>query len=167
MEQIDLVAFFTAHQLKYQKFIHEPLANCARADELGLNRPGVRLKNLFLRDNYGREHFLLITQPNKLVDIKALSKNLNKSRLGFASDARLATYLAVKPGCVSLLALTNDSMAHVQVLLDQEIWQSNQVLQCHPMRNDQTWLVSIADLKRMMEITGHHYQVIFVPTLAE
>lgn len=167
MEQADLVEFFTSNELKYQKFNHEPLANCSRADELGLIRPGERLKNLFLRDNYGREHFLLLTQPSKLIDLKALSKHLNKARLEFASDARLEKYLAVKPGCVSLLALINDSTVEVQVLLDQDIWQSNQGLQCHPMQNDQTWLVSIDDLKRMMVITGHGYQVISVPILAE
>ena len=167
MKQNDLAEFLTLHQIKCQKLSHEPLANCSRADELGLMRPGVRLKNLFLRDNYGREHFLLITQPTKLVDTKALSRQLNKARLGFASDERLAKYLAVQPGCVSLLALVNDRTAHVQVLLDQDIWLPNQVLQCHPMRNDQTWLLAKEDLVHIMTITGHQYQVISVPALAE
>ena len=99
---------FSDLNIQCEKISHPVLHTALEADRLLLERPGTRLKNLFLRDNYGKRHFLLITSPNKQVDLKALSKAQGLSRLGFASNERLAKYLGVKPGCVSMLALLND-----------------------------------------------------------
>ena len=108
--------------IDYQVFEHPPLHTCQDADRLALKRPGTRLKHLFLRDNYGRQHFLLVTRPDKAVDLKQLSRQFALSRLGFASAERLQRYLGIAPGCVSLLALINDTEKKVGLWLDEEIY---------------------------------------------
>jgi len=160
----ELESLFKQLNLNAVKYQHPPLHTCQDADELNLNRVGVRIKNLFLRDNYGKRHFLLLVPADYQVDLKALSKQQKLSRLGFASSQRLAKYLGVKPGCVSALAVFNDTEQVVTVWVESSLWQAEQ-FQCHPFFNDQTWVLNKADLERFFEYTGHAPQVIDVPCL--
>ncbi len=149
-----------------EKVTHPPLATALAADEIALHRPGVRLKNLFLRDNYGRRHILLITAHDAPVDLKGLSQAQQVSRLGFASDARLAKYLGVRPGCVSMLALLNDADNQVELWIDAAVWQSaaaQTLFHCHPFDNRQTWLMRKEDLLRLFAYWRHQPQVLAVP----
>ncbi|WP_341502991.1 prolyl-tRNA synthetase associated domain-containing protein [Gallaecimonas sp. GXIMD4217] len=148
--------------IPYKRYEHQPLHDCLEADRLGLQRSGTRLKNLFLRDNYGRRHFLLLTRHDKAVDLKALSRQLGISRLGFASNERLEKYLGVKPGSVSLLALVNDSARQVELWLDEEIWQAEE-FQCHPLVNTVTLVLPKSGLLRFCEHLGHKPLVLEVP----
>ncbi|WP_037028292.1 prolyl-tRNA synthetase associated domain-containing protein [Psychromonas aquimarina] len=138
---------------------HPPLATCDEADKLNLQRQGTRLKNLFLRDNYGRRHFLLLTTPEKKVDLKQLSKQMSISRLGFASAERLDKYLRVTPGSVSLLALINDSENRVELLMDDDIWRQ-QAFQCHPLVNTETYVLTKSESVEFLKATGHERSVI-------
>jgi Ala-tRNA(Pro) deacylase len=133
---------------------HPPLYTCEDADRLLVERPGTRLKNLFLRDNYGRRHALLLTRSDKQVDLKALSRQVGWSRLGFASADRLQRYLGVEPGHVSVLALVNDHELQVELWLDLEL-ENGDDFHCHPLRNTATVLLSKADLQRFTVRTGH------------
>ncbi|GAA4898583.1 prolyl-tRNA synthetase associated domain-containing protein [Ferrimonas pelagia] len=135
--------------IAYQAYQHPPLHNCQEADRLQLVRTGLRTKNLFLRDNYGKRHFLLITTPDKAVDLKALSKQMSLSRLGFASAERLERYLGVQPGHVSLLALINDPDQAVTLWIDQALW-CGESLQCHPLDNTQTWVIAPQDIETLL-----------------
>jgi Ala-tRNA(Pro) deacylase len=149
--------------ITYDAIEHPPLHTSLAADEFMIERPGTRLKNLFLRDNEGKRHFLVITAHNKQLDLKALSKQQGLSRLGFASSERLATYLKVAPGCVSMLALLNDKQNEVSLWVDQDIWGGD-LFHCHPFENTQTWLLSKADLETFFNHTKHQPRVVFLPS---
>ena len=142
-----------------EKVSHPPLFTALDADNILLKRTGTRLKNLFLRDNYGKKHVLLITSPDKQIDLKSLSKVMGFSRLGFASKERLAKYLGVKPGCVSMLALLNDIDNNVQLLIDSEVWQGEH-FHCHPFDNTQTWIIAKPDLLSFFNHTKHSFTVL-------
>jgi Ala-tRNA(Pro) deacylase len=149
--------------ITYDAIDHPPLHTSLAADEFMIERPGTRLKNLFLRDNEGKRHFLVITAHNKQLDLKALSKQQGLSRLGFASSERLATYLKVAPGCVSMLAVVNDKQNEVSLWVDQDIWGGD-LFHCHPFENTQTWLLSKADLETFFNHTKHQPRVVFLPS---
>ncbi|PKH90091.1 MULTISPECIES: prolyl-tRNA synthetase associated domain-containing protein [unclassified Pseudoalteromonas] len=149
--------------ITYDAIEHPPLHTSLAADEFMIERPGTRLKNLFLRDNEGKRHFLVITAHNKQLDLKALSKQQGLSRLGFASSERLAKYLKVAPGCVSMLALLNDKQNEVSLWVDQDIWGGD-LFHCHPFENTQTWLLSKADLETFFNHTKHQPRVVFLPS---
>ena len=158
------LAELLAHlDINYDVIEHPPLHTSLAADEFMIERPGTRLKNLFLRDNEGKRHFLVITAHNKQLDLKALSKQQGLSRLGFASSERLATYLKVAPGCVSMLALLNDKQNEVSLWVDQDIWHGD-LFHCHPFENTQTWLLSKADLNTFFNHTNHQPRVVFLPS---
>ncbi|WP_419147035.1 prolyl-tRNA synthetase associated domain-containing protein [Pseudoalteromonas 'SMAR'] len=140
--------------IDYIGYQHPALNTCADADRLALERQGTRLKNLFLRDNYGKRHILFIVPAEKQLDLKHLSKAQQVSRLGFASTARLGKYLGVEQGCVSALALYNDDQQAVELWLDSEL-KSAELWQCHPLVNTQTWVLSYASLLQFWQHTGH------------
>ncbi|WP_343044004.1 prolyl-tRNA synthetase associated domain-containing protein [Pseudoalteromonas caenipelagi] len=146
------------------QYEHPPLHTCDEADKLQLERAGTRIKNLFLRDNYGRRHFLLLLRAHLKVDLKTLSSQQGVSRLGFASDARLEKYLNIKPGCVSALALINDTEQQVELWIDRGLW-SAQLWQCHPLNNTKTWVLTKPQLQQFWQYTHHTPHVIDIPCL--
>ena len=149
-------------EVDYVEYQHPPLFTCEDADRFFVQRDGLRLKNLFLRDNYGRRHFLLLTRHDKTVDLKQLSRNLQISRIGFASNERLDKYLKVKSGSVSLLALVNDTDNAVEFWVDEEVWQ-HELFLAHPLVNTQTLALNKDAVKRFVEHTGHTITQVSVP----
>ncbi len=129
---------------------------------MGLSRAGLRTKNLFLRNDNGKRHFLLVTSPECSVDLKRLSKQMQVSRLGFASAERLDKYLGVQPGHVSLLALGHPHATDVELWIDRALW-NGQGLQCHPMDNQHTWVVPAAAVEQLLCHWQRRWQVIDVP----
>ncbi|WP_115719929.1 prolyl-tRNA synthetase associated domain-containing protein [Gallaecimonas mangrovi] len=155
-------ALLAALDITFEQIDHPPLTDCQAADKLGVVRPGQRIKNLFLRDNYGKKHVLLLVPAHKQVDLKALSKQTGLSRLGFASPERLEKYLGVKPGAVSLLALINDRERAVRLWVDEGLWQGDD-FQCHPLVSTQTLVISPAGVKRFCQHLGYQLQLLPVP----
>lgn len=124
--------------------------------------PGVKTKNLFLRDRKGARH-ILVTVPHDLaVDLDALGAALGAKRLGFASAERLLTHLGITPGSVSLLALVNDMSHAVEFVIDRRVWDAEAV-HAHPLRNDATMVIPHVQLERFLEATGHAPRIIDVP----
>jgi Ala-tRNA(Pro) deacylase len=161
-DKAKLAALLAQLNIDYEVIEHPPLQGSLDADAIMLERPGTRLKNLFLRDNEGKRHFLVITAHDKQLDLKALAKQQGLSRLGFASSERLARYLKVAPGCVSMLSAMNDKQNEVTVWLDQDIW-FNELFHCHPFENTQTWVLHKSDLEAFFQHTEHQLRVVFLP----
>jgi Ala-tRNA(Pro) deacylase len=88
---------------------------------------------------------------------------LGVSKLGFASPQRLARYLGVDPGSVSLLGLVNDANNEVEVVIDETLWQA-QAFGCHPLVNTSTLVISREGIQRFFETTGHQIRILDVPT---
>lgn len=149
-------------EIDYIQYNHPPLYTCEDADKYFINRKGLRLKNLFLRDNPGKRHFLLLTAHDVQVDLKQLSKNLGISRIGFASEQQLDKYLQVKSGCVSLLALYHDNNNQVEFWIDKDIWH-HELFLAHPFINTETLALAKADINKFIAFTGHDIQLVDVP----
>ncbi len=80
-----------------------------------------RCKNLFFRDNHGKNHFLVVFDYYKKLDIKKLSEILGRGSLSFASGWRLEKYLDLTPGFLSVFGILNDKENHVKVVIDKDI----------------------------------------------
>jgi Ala-tRNA(Pro) deacylase len=68
--------FLQKNGIDYQRFDHPAVFTCEEADRLVPPMPGIRSKNLFLRDRRGKRHILVIIPAEKSVDLKALSQEL-------------------------------------------------------------------------------------------
>ena len=114
-------------------------------------------KNLFLRDKKGENYILLAVEEHKFVQFDEIEKQTGLKRLSLASENSLLKYLGVTPGAVSLLALINDTQCQVTVLIDHELWTGERI-QAHPLVNTETLILSIKDLAKLIEFTGHTIQ---------
>ena len=161
---MDLLEFLHAHGIAAARHSHPPVMTVEESLRLVPKLPGLKTKNLFLRDKKGRRH-LLVTVPHDLpVDLEALGAALDVHKLGFASPERLLQYLGIRPGSVSLLALFNDHAHAVEFVIDRRLWASDAV-QAHPLINSQTVVLLHADLERFLAATGHKPRIIDVPAV--
>jgi Ala-tRNA(Pro) deacylase len=159
---VDLAAFLAHHAIEAKRFEHPPVMTVAESERLVPGLPGAKTKNLFLRDKKGARH-ILVTVPHHLaVDLNSLGLLLGAGRLGFGSPERLAKYLGVTPGSVSLLALVNDPAHMVEFVLDRRLWEADAV-QAHPLANDATMVIPHLQLERFLAATGHTARVLDVP----
>jgi Ala-tRNA(Pro) deacylase len=159
---MDILAYLDEHGITYQRQDHPAVFTCEEGLRLVPPLPGVKTKNLFLRDRKGRRHFLIVVGYEKAVDLGTLRGMLGVSKLGFGSPERLQRYLGVDPGSVSLLGVVNDRNGDVEVIIDQTLWAA-EALQCHPLVNTSTLVISRDDVRRFLEITGHKVRVLEVP----
>jgi Ala-tRNA(Pro) deacylase len=158
-----LLEFLDKHQIAYDRHDHPAVYTVEEAERLVPDLPGVKTKNLFLRNKKGTRHFLVIVPAAKKVDIRGLSDALASGRLSFGSAERLMKYLGIEAGAVSPLAIFNDSGLHVNVVMDAEIFDAEQ-FQFHPLTNTSTLVISQQSLQRFADLTRHKIQKLVVPS---
>ncbi|MFA6992237.1 MAG: prolyl-tRNA synthetase associated domain-containing protein [Candidatus Gracilibacteria bacterium] len=157
----DIHTFLDEHNIKYQRFDHPAVYTCEESERLCPKMPGRGTKNLFLRDNAGKRHFLVVVAKEKSVDLKKLKEMIGVSKLGFASEERLQKYLGLTPGAVTLLGLVNDPDCNVEVIIDEQVW--NKPLQCHPLVNTATLVIEPEGVQIFLDKTKHQPKIIDIP----
>lgn len=150
--------------IPYEKIEHAPVFTSEQARRLVPEQRAASAKNLFLTDRKRKNHYLLVFDDQKSLEITELAHQIGSSRLSLASSQRLSAYLGVDPGSVSLLALVNDPDLKVQLLIDQGLWDEN-YLQCHPLKNTETLVIAMPAVKRFLEYVGHIPRLIEIPEL--
>lgn len=113
-------------------------------------------KNLFLRDKK-KKLWLLTTLHDREVDLKVIAKKVAApGGLRFADEAILQEKLGVSQGCVTPLALFNDSSGDVKVILDSGFFNGDHE-RCyfHPMVNSASTGLAPDDFKKFVKATGH------------
>ncbi len=161
MELPALLLYLKQLSIRYDYHEHVAVFTSEQARRLIPPLAGASAKNLFLRDRKGRRHFLLSLPDSKAVDLKSLAASLGLSGLSLASPERLHKYLGITPGAVSLLALVNDPEGKVEVLVDEDLWQTD-YLQCHPLVNTATLVISLQDIKKFLAATGHRFKLVLI-----
>ena len=120
---------------------------------------GAHCKNLFLRNNRGNRHYLVIAEASRKVDIKTLTSKLNEDRLSFASPGRLMKYLGLEPGSVSPFGLLHDKGREVRVVMDAGLRRSAGV-NFHPNTNTSTLGLSFSDFEKFLASCGNQVEFI-------
>src|SRR5262245_38128234 len=159
----DIYQFLDPNGIAYQRHDHPAVFTVEDVKRLRQPIDGTQTKNLFLRDEKGRKHFLVVVGHDTQVDLRRLSDTIGSSRLSFGSPERLRKHLGIDPGSVSLLALINDVDHLVDVYLDREIWQAAAIC-CHPLVNTATLVVPHEGVEKFLRATGHQHRVIEVPS---
>lgn len=159
---MDIYPFLDTHGICYQRYDHPPVFTCEDVDRLVPALPGRKTKNLFVTDNKGKRHFLVTVPAEKTVDLKRLGEVLSANKLRFASAERLTARLGLEPGAVTLLGVMNDATGHVRVIVDKTLWEAD-ALQCHPLVNTATLVISLDNVRRFLDATAHPATVIDVP----
>ena len=142
---------------------HMPIFTAEEGVKHTSHIPGIAAKNLFMRDKANQ--FWLIVMPHYLkLNIKRLATLLDTSELQFAKPEQLMKFLGITPGSVTPLALINDINHEVQVILDENFMDTD-LIQIHPLRNDQTVTMKPKELIRFIESCNNPYKIINISSI--
>ncbi len=161
---MDIYEILAEHQIRYQRCDHPPVFTVEEARRLTPPLPGAKTKNLFICDDKGKKHFLVVLDAARRIQLKKLAQVLNVKKVRLASPARLERCLGVTPGAVSLLAIVNDHNQSVEVVMDRDLWRRSDVFLCHPLVNTSTLVISRRDIERLVRHTGHSMHLLDLPT---
>jgi Ala-tRNA(Pro) deacylase len=135
--------------INFQIFDHPPIRTSGDAFLLPEDVEGGRCKNLFLRNNEGTNHYLVILGLESRCDLKILARKLNEKRLGFASEDRLMRFLGVSSGSVSPFNLLNGNGKEVIIVVEEALL-SQEKLAFHPNENTATLVLSVEDFMKYL-----------------
>lgn len=132
----------------------KPVYTIEEIDDLQYDTGGIVAKNLFLRNDNGKQHYLVVLEKSKTADLKQLRNELNSSRLSFASEDRLYKYLKLNKGSVTPLGIINDKECSVEVVFDKDLLDKEKI-GVHPNDNTATVFIAFNDLIRVIESNGN------------
>lgn len=128
---------------------HRPVYSMEELNVLEMPADAVICKNLFLRNNNGKQHFLLTIPAATPVDLKELAVKLASSRLSFASAERLEKYLGLQSGLVSPFGLLNDTSKSV-IFVSSKNLPPPAIIGIHPNDNTATVWLAFGDLLSLL-----------------
>jgi Ala-tRNA(Pro) deacylase len=140
--------------ITYTRHEHPPVYTVEEAEKFWGEIEGQHAKNLFLRNNKGNAHYLVVLEKSKTVGLKDLSEKLGAGKLSFASAERLMKYLGLEAGAVSPFGLINDNQKSVEVVLDKD-FEKGELVNFHPNVNTATLTISCSDFKRFLDSCGN------------
>ena len=146
--------------IKYKLVEHTPVYTIEEMDALGEIFDNAKIcKNLFLRDQKGKRHFLIVVPEEKRVPLSEIPEKIGSTRLSFASEERLMKYLKLTPGSVTPLAVINDEENEVEVFLDEDL-KKEKLLGVHPCENTSTVIITVKYLEKYIESCNNKYKYI-------
>ena len=160
-EERAVAARLDALGIAYTRHDHPPVATVEEAVRHWADIPATHCKNLFLRNQKGDRHYLVIVEHAKRVDLRRLAEQIGDGKLSFASPERLKTYLGLTPGSVSPFGLINDSSRAVRVVIEGDLKAATR-LSFHPNINTVTLTIAGADFTRFLEACGNIAQYVSV-----
>jgi Ala-tRNA(Pro) deacylase len=147
--------------IAYERHEHPPVATVEEASQHWAGIDATHCKNLFLRNQKGDRHYLLIVPHLKAVNLRAVAEQIGDGKLSFASPERLMKYLGLTPGSVSPFGLINDRHRVVRVVLDRDL-KSAERLGFHPNINTRTLVIGNADFLKFLAASGQVVQHVTV-----
>src|SRR3954452_18192877 len=145
--------------IQFTRHEHPPVATVEEANRHWEGIDATHCKNLFLRNQKGDRHYLVVLVASKKADLKAVATQIGDGKLSFASPDRLMSHLGVTPGSVSPFGLINDRDHAVRVVLDRD-FQSAARLAFHPNINTATFTVARADFTKFLDACGNPVQYV-------
>ena len=148
-------------QIVFDRYAHPPVATVEEAAQHWTSIDATHCKNLFLRNQKGNRHYLVVLTAAKKADLKAVAAQIGDGKLSFGSPERLMTHLGLTPGSVSPFGLINNQDHAVRVVLDDDLKAATR-LSFHPNVNTATLVVSREDFTRFLESCGNPVQFVSV-----
>ncbi|MBQ6876917.1 MAG: 4-(cytidine 5'-diphospho)-2-C-methyl-D-erythritol kinase [Oscillospiraceae bacterium] len=140
--------------INYERVDHPAVYTMEEMDSLGIFNKGVVGKNLFLRDNKGKRHFLVFVFGDKHTNLESIQNELGIKHVSFGSAERLDKYLGLTKGSVSPLGVINDTTASVEFIIDKE-FTDYPCVGVHPNQNTSTVWLTFEDLMKVIRENGN------------
>ena len=150
----DIIKLLNEKNIEFELVEHEAVYTMEDIEKLNIKDKGTEVKNLFLRDEKGKNHFLIVAKEDTKIDMKELKNIINSSKLSFASEERLEKYLKLKRGSVSPFGILNDDQKAVKVFIDKNL-EKDKKIGVHPNETTATIFISTADIEKIIKEHGN------------
>ncbi len=160
-EEVPVLQRLNELAIGVERYEHPPIATAEEGEIHWQGIDAVHCKNLFLRNQKGSQHYLVILAHTKRADLRRVADQIGDGKLSFASPERLRAHLGVTPGSVSPFGLIHDQAQHVRVYLDREL-QTVPKISFHPNINTATLVLAYADFERFLTACGNPVRYIDV-----
>ena len=148
--------------IAYKEIEHTPVYTIEDMDNLGDVFEGAKIcKNLFVRDQKGKNHFLVVLPEEKRAPLADIAAKIGSTKLSFASEERLMKHLKLTPGAVTPLAVINNEDSAVEVIFDADLKGEN-LVGVHPCVNTSTLLIKMNDIEKYISSCGNKFKYINV-----
>lgn len=154
----EIKTFLEEKKIPFTWVEHKAVYTIEEMEELGLESMDEIAKNLFLRDQKGKRHFLVVIKGEKQVNLKELGEKLG-TRLSFASEERLEKYMGLKKGSVTPLGVLNDENRAVEVFFDEDFCKLEKI-GVHPNENTASVYLSPDDLLNIVREHGNALEIV-------
>jgi len=158
-QEQEVYAYLNTLDISFERYEHPPVVTVEEAERHWAGIDATHCKNLFLRNQKGDRHYLVIVMHSKRVDLRGIAGQIGDGKLSFASSERMMRYLGVTPGSVSPFGLINDRDHHVRVFVDRDLKPAAR-LSFHPNVNTVTVTISAADFERYLAARANAVQYI-------
>jgi Ala-tRNA(Pro) deacylase len=144
----------TALGIVFERVDHPAAATVEEALPHWAGIDAAHCKNLFLRNQKGTRHYLVVLDHRKRADLRSVASQIGDGKLSFASPERLRTCLGLTPGAVSPFGLINDRDRRVRVFIDRDLKAAARIT-FHPNVNTATLVLAYADFERFLAACGN------------
>ena len=159
-KEIRVYDFLDRFGISYEYVDHYAAMTMEECAEIDKVLDSTICKNLLLCNRQKTDFYLLMIAGHKTFKTSALSRQIGSSRLSFADGAYMEEFLDITPGSLSVLGLMNDKDNRVQLLIDDEILQSETV-GVHPCINTASLRLKTKDLLEVIiPAMGHSPRIV-------
>lgn len=158
--------FLDNMNIKYLRYDHAPVKSSMQLTAmLPEDLPGIRTKNLLLRDRRKKNYLFVVIDENKAVDYKKLSEEMSLAGLGTASPEDLMKYYNAEVGALSLLSLLyiDENENKPRFIIDEDIWEA-EAFDCCPNINGICLLIFREDWMRIFNELGIQPEIVKIPS---
>ena len=160
-QEAAVIARLSELGIPFGRYEHPPVPTVEDALQHWAGIDATHCKNLFLRNQKGNRHYLVIIEHSKKADLRKVADQIGDGKLSFGSPERLMANLGLTPGSVSPFGLINDASHSVRVVLDRDLKTAAR-LSFHPNINTATLTIAAQDFQRFLESCGNTVQYVSV-----
>ena len=161
-KEIRVYDFLDSLDIEYFRLDHAPAFGseeelCREIE----NSLGARIcKNLFLANRQRTKFYMLMIPDHKVFRSSDISKQAGSSRLHFAESEYMEELIDCSSGSASVMGLMNDTEHRVQLLVDDDVINSEYV-GCHPCINTSSLRIRSGDIfDKFVKATGHDFIIV-------
>lgn len=162
--EASLKQWLVEHKINYVLHTHPAVFTVPEAKEHCYHIPGAHCKNLFLKNKRSGQLYLITIPHDKRLDLNQFRRSIGAPKVRFGGPEDLLEVLGITPGAVSPIGLVNDTDHKVIFVIDEQIWNAEEVC-CHPNINTETLQIPGSDFRKLITATGTSMEIQNLPYL--
>ena len=157
-----LKQWLAEHDIQYIVHTHPAVFTVPEAKIHTGHIHGSHCKNLFLKNKKSGQLYLVTIPYDKRLDLNQFRRMIRAPKVRFAGPEDLFEVLGITPGAVSPLGLVNDIDNRVIFMIEEEIWNANEIC-CHPNVNTETLQIPGPEFQKLIKATGTTMEIKELP----